>query len=365
MIGKRIDRYVSRAFLVRFIVTMVVICGLYLSFDALKRVDQLQKMTLRQAIPKIAAYYGYFFPARVLETIPPLLLIGAGLTLVQMSRDRELLTLKASGVSLQRVTAPLFLWTVAVAILVFWATERIVPACTRHYELLERDLDGKIANDLMLRDPKYSRSIFVGSYDYARGTMSRVQVIEFCDEAGDNRMKTKIQADSGTWRQDGRIGLENVTIQEFDENGVVQGDQPAPVLPTKLLETSLVPFDFVGAKQEAILPALALSELRRHVKANPNVPQFRVMLHSRLSTVLMPFLLLLVGIPLLVGYDRATESRVLAIVICTLVAAGLYVLSFVFVSLGNTGALNPTLAGWLHVLLVGPVGLWLFGSMRT
>ena len=363
MIGKRIDRYLSRAFLVRFILSVLVICGLYLTSDALKRVAQIQKLSVSGAIPKILAYYAYLFPSRILDTVPLLLLVGAGLTLVQMSRNRELITLRASGVSLQRVTLPIFLWTLVVVILVFWARESLVPFCTRQYELLERDLDGEVDGNLVLTEPGRNRKLFVGSYDYALGAMSQVMVMDFYDPEG--TIKTIIEAESGTWREDGGISLANVTIQQFDENGMPQHGPPPPVLPTKLVETSLAPFDFVNARREVILPVMTLSELARQAHRNPEVPRFSVMLHSRLAATLMPFMLLVVGIPLLVGFPRAAESRVLAVVVCALVAGGFYVLSFVFISMGNTGAMNPALAGWLPVLLVGPVGVWLFSSMRT
>ena len=368
MIVKRIDCYLSRAFLVRFILSLAVICGLYLSFDALQRVDQIQKLSLRRAAPKVLAYYSYLFPARILDTVPPLLLVGAGLALVQMSCNRELLTLKASGVSLQRVTLPIFFWTLLVVILVFWGRESIVPLCTRNYELIERDLDGKTDDNLVLREPGSNRKLIVGSYDYAHGTMSQVRVIDFHDLEDSKKIKIKtiIEAESGTWlSEEGRISLETVTIQHFDENGIAQGKQPLPVLPSKLVETSLVPFDFARAQREAILPSLTLSDLSRHVRSNPEVPRFRVMLHSRLAAPLMPFVMLLVGIPVLVGFHHSAESRVLAVIICALVAGGLYVLSFVFISMGNTGAIHPVLAGWLPVLLVGPAGIWLFRSMHT
>ena len=365
MIRKRIDRYLSHAFLVRFILSVLIICGLYLGFDAVSRVDEIQKLSLSKALPKILTYYAYLFPARILDTIPPLLLVGAGLTLVQMCRNRELLTLRASGVSLHRVTLPIFLWTVVVVVLVFWAKESIVPFCTRQYELLDRDLHGKVTSNLVLKEPALNRKMFVGSYDYASGVMSQVHLMEFYDREGNKTIKTITEAVTGTWREDGGLSLQNVTIQQFDEDGTAKNKPPLPVLPSKPVDTRLTPFDFVAAKSEAILPVLTLSELARQARSNPQIPRFSVMLHSRLAATLMPFVLLLVGIPLLVGFPRAAESRVLAVVVCALVAGALYVLSFVSISMGNTGVMNPVLAGWLPVLLVGPVGLWLFASMRT
>ena len=106
-------------------------------------------------------------------------------------------------------------------------------------------------------------------------------------------------------------------------------------------------------------------ELIARIKENPDVPAYRVMLHSRLASALSPFLLLLVGVPVLVGFENSLQSRFVGVIMCILVAGAYYVLTFVFGSMGNTGTISPVLAGWLPVLMTGVGGLWLFEAMLT
>ncbi len=360
MIIKKIDRYVSCAFLVRFLGSMTLIFGLYLSFDALKRIDQIQEVGLTRAAPMILRYYSYLLPAMLGHTGPPLLLLGAGMALVQMSRRRELLTLKAAGISIRRVTLPIFLLALPVAVSLFWVRESIVPLSIRQYELLERELGEKVVSSCLLNDPRHNFRLYVDEYSYATQEMFRLCVMR---QYPSRALKTTIVADYGVWRQDGSIGLETVTIQNFDESGNPVGKPQ--VRPTMILETSLAPFDFVRAKEESLLPSLTLLELRLQARKNPNVPAFSVMLHSRLAEPFVPFVLLLVGIPLLVGFEHPTQSRVLGIVVCILVAGGFYVLSFVCVSLAKTGVVDPVLAAWFPTGLMGAAGLYLFTIMRT
>ena len=206
----------------------------------------------------------------------------------------------------------------------------------------------------------------MANYDYANRTMSRVTVMEFSSDDTARRIMSIIEGESGGWLQDGSICLQRVSIQEFGKTGSPVG-KPA-VLPTKQVETSLVPFDFVEARRDVMmtrLPALTVAELREKIREGPENARLRVMLQSRMAAPMVPFVLLLVGIPLLVGYERWMGSRVLGAIICILVTAGFHALSLVSVSIGNSGLISAEAAAWLPPGLCGFVGLWLFSAMHT
>jgi len=360
---KQIDRYVVRGFLIRFVVSHLIVFGLYVSFDALKRIDQLRGASVGQTLPRVLAFYAYQFPTGVLDTVPPLLLLAAGLTLVQMSRNGELLTLKASGVSLRRVTLPIFVCAVPLAAGVFWARDNVVPWAVKKQELLERELDRETAGPFLLDDSQTGARVFVGTYDYATHTMSRVCVMELYPGGG---LKMVIEADSGRWMEEGSLYLEAVTVEQFDTKGGPVGKPTA--FPTKQIQTGLSPYDFVRARQDVMTArvlAMTSSELRAKISRDPRNPRLRVMFQSRLAASLAPFVLLLLGIPLLIGFEQSTQSRVLGAFVCILVTAGFHVLSFVSISMGNTGLLHPVVAAWLPPVLAGGVGSWLFGIMQT
>jgi len=360
---KKIDRYVLHGFLVRFIASHLVVFGLYVSFDALKRMDQIQRGAVPETLSKFAIYYAYQFPISLLDTVPPLLLLGAGLMLVEMARSGELLILKASGVSLRRAVLPIFVCAVPVAALVAWTRENVVPWAFRQQEQLDLELSRKVGGPYLLKDPRRGLKLYVANYDYANRTMSRVTVMEFYP---DGITRSITEGESGGWLQDGGIYLQAVSIQEFDSKGSPVG-KPT-VLPTKQVETGLTPYDFVQARRDVMttrLPAFKLAELRRNISENPDNARLRVMLQSRMAAPLVPFVLLLVGIPLLVGYERSMGSRVLGAVVCIMLTAGFHVLSLVCVSMGNSGTISAEAAAWLPPVLAGAAGLWLFGSMHT
>jgi len=372
---KRIDRYVLHGYVVRLVVAHLVVFGLFMSFDALQRLDQMQKGGLGETVPLVLAYYAYQFPSRVLDTVPPLLLLSAGLLVVQMSSSGELLTLKAGGVSVRRVMTPVVLFTLPLVVLLFWTRERVVPWAFRQQALLDRELEQKVAGPFLLQDDREGFRLFVDSYDFGRQSMSRVTVMTF---RPNGVVMTLMQAESGVWipeeQQQGPsaagdkldIVLESTVFQQFDEGGNVVGDPR--VYTTRELETSLTPYEFVRARQDVMsggLPTLSLGGLRRQIRRNPENPQFRVMYHSRLAEPLVPFVLLLIGIPLLVGLEQSLQSRALGAIISITVAAGYHVLGFVFASMGIAGYIPPVAAAWTVPVLGCGVGLWMFRRMRT
>jgi lipopolysaccharide export LptBFGC system permease protein LptF len=129
-----------------------------------------------------------------------------------------------------------------------------------------------------------------------------------------------------------------------------------------VLETDVSPFDIVRAAEDEELSSLfqTLGRLRQRMQADPDTPSLAVQFHSRLASFFGPLVLLLVGLPLLVGFEHSVTSRMLGIVISIAVAVGYYAMTFVFGNMGNTAVLDPLLAGWLPTIVTGSVGLVLF-----
>ncbi len=360
---KRIDRYITRGFLLRFFAALVVIFGLYVSFDAVKRIDQIQQGGFADTVPKVLLYYLYQFPTLMLDLFPPLLLVAAGLVLVQMSRKKELLTLKASGVSLRRVVLPILLAAIPLAMATTVARETLVPWSFRRQKILERELDQDTAGPFLLVDEKKDFKLYVGQYNFSRHTMSRISLLRFYE---DGQLRKITEADTGGWYQGDQLRLKTVSIQEYRRDGNPDGSPS--VTKTKTVKTSLSRYDFVAAKNDAMstsLPSFTLFDLLRQVRRNPNNSRFQVMLHSRLSEPLAGIILLLIGIPLMVGFEHKMKSRVLGTVVCIVVAGAYQVSSFIVLSMGNTGLINPALAAWMMPAVGLTLGTFLFSTMKT
>ena len=271
---------------------------------------------------------------------------------------------------MRRVAAPIFIVVPLAVIVTSWARERVMPEFTRKHRVLDLMLDEKVSYTLQLREPAYNRKLLIQSFDHRMGTMALVSIYEFYQpeppETIAYRLRSRVRADAGSWTGEGRITLEAVVVEEYTRDGKTKGD--AVRLAVKLLETSLTPFDFAHSRDAETgmrLPALTFEDLSEQSRRNPEVPWFRVKLHDRLAAPLVPFVLLLVGIPLLIGFEASVRSRMLGMGLCIIVAAGFHAVSFMLVSVANKGVLGPPFAAWLPVIVAGGAGLWLFGRMHS
>ncbi|MFO7957900.1 MAG: LptF/LptG family permease [Candidatus Brocadiia bacterium] len=366
MVFKKIDRYIGWAFLSRFLGAVCVLGLLYVTFDLLKRLEDVQQAELQQAVQTVASYYGYLLPLFMAQIVPGFLLVSAGMVLVHMAQQRELLVLKASGTSVYRTVAPIFFWTLLITVGVYAFQETLGPRFARRREMLNRVLDNDVEHELLVKDARRDSTVFVfvGQYEFPTQSMKRVCVMELLP-GNPPRPGRVIQADSGSWGRDDTIVLEAVEVRRFDESGTPVERSFAPTIS---IETGLRPFDFARAAQdegESVSLSHTLPELYRLMRRQPDVPHFRVLFHSRLASFFSPFILLLVGIPCLIGFEHSVGSRFLSVIISIVVAAGFYALTFVFTSMGETQTIPAVLAAWLPPIAGGSLGLWLFQAMLT
>lgn len=363
MLIRRIDRYVSRSFLVPFVGILFLIFGLYVAFDLLKRVDDLKTLGAWEAMPILLRYYAYVFPVFILDSVPTVLVVAAGLALVQMARRRELLILKSSGVSLYRVMVPIFAWTLLVSAGGFWAKEHLVPQFVRNKDLAVRKLEQDLERSLVLRDEKHGFTLYVDEYAFSGGLMKKVSLLEFYPSG---KIKRVIEADKGHHTGENAIEFKGVLIEGYDERGVKTGEIQEKV--SLKVKTSLTRYDFVRAKEESMggrSMFMDLQELAAKMKRQSDIPHFKVSFHSRLATAFIPFILLLIGMPVLIGFEHSAHSRFLGIMVCVFVSAAYYTMVFVCTSMGQTGVIDPVIAGWFPVIVGGSSGVFLFESMLT
>ncbi len=360
MVLKLVDRYVSRSFLQYFAGSVFLIAALYTTFDLLTRLDDIQDISPGQALSALAPYYARLVPVFLFDIVPALVLVAAGMVLVRMAKARELLALKASGTSVRRVIAPILLLALLISVAVFALRETLGPDLLREGQLVGRRVEDKVEKELLLSDSGFKA--YVGEYDFERSTMTAVSLLELYP---DGKLKRLTEADSGGWLSDGSIFLEGVTVQEFDPSGTAM--EPVS-FPSRKIETNLTPYDMIRAAEEGSDPSVlfrTLPDLWRQTKQSPGIPYFRVVFHQRLASFFSPIILLLVGIPCLVGFEHSVNSRSVGVILSIVVASALYALNFIFSSMGTTDTIHPVLAGWMPTAIVGGVGVWLYGSLRT
>ncbi len=362
---KKIDRYIAKAYIIRFVMAHLIVFGLYVSFDIMQRVDMFYGAEAEQALSRMLIFYLYQVPANLMNTVPPLLMLSAGLVFVHMSRNGELLTLKSCGISMRRVALPVFAVTVLVAILLGAAQETVIPNLYRQRHLMESQIEGRVSGPFWLTDSEKDYKLYVEDYDFSSGKMTNITLLFLYPDV--HVPRKILEADRGRWAESGQLLFERVSIQEFDSMGGRLGEQKD--LEGLKWPTSLSVSDFVdiqhGGSLTSRAPSFTLREMPARIEENIHNPRYRVLFHTRIADKFIPIILLLIGIPLLSGTGKTQKNRLIGALIAILVTGIYYVLMFIMLSVGNTGAINPVLAAWLVPAAGFLTGLVMFARMRT
>jgi len=122
---RRIDRYILKFF---FLSLLVVFLAIGLTIIVINAVEELRDFIDHQVpMVSILEYYLYF-SGWVLKSFMPMFVLLATLFSVSiLARHHEILAMKACGLSLYRITLPIFLMTIALAAGHFYYSEFIYP----------------------------------------------------------------------------------------------------------------------------------------------------------------------------------------------------------------------------------------------
>ncbi len=354
---RKLDRYIILSFIPDFLVTLFAISGMFVVVDLFQNLGEYVQLSLGEALTTIWRYYGFFIPASIPDWVPAITLVAAGLTLVRLAKDNELLAMKASGVSMARILVPIFVAATLISLLSAVDREFMVPRIWRKKIQLEEGLSGTKEERLCTADDRENRmTVRVWKYDRQRGVMKSVFVIYYYEG---HKIRSILEAQSGEW-VGGKLQLHGVTRQDWSEDGRDLGRRS---LDTFIVETNLKPGDL--AKSPIDAAAMSIFDLRQLCKEHPNSYDFQLNFHSRIADPFRGIVLLLIGVPFMLGFDGMNRSRFMGILKSVIVCAAFYTFGFVVANLSKNGHLNPLLAAWMPTVMFGAGGLLLFDSMRS
>ena len=353
----KIDKYVVKAFVPSFIVCMFAICGIYIVVDAIQKIDDFIEMGVK-AFTMASHYYGLMLPVFISQLFPAITLISVSLVLVRFTKNNEILAMQVAGINLYRIMLPIFIVSVLLSFLAVLNQELLIPKLAEGLERVEQTtFEDKEQNNILVEDEENRMLFRVWSLNIAEGSLKSVYII---GKYENGKKEFTISAERGKWTDDGSWLLFNLVKHSYDGNG--NWIAPAVQMDNFLLESTMSPAQLSKVDINASLKSF--KELKELRNKEPENDRYSVMYHTRLAYPLTNFILLFLGIPVVLGFDRMSKNVFLRVGISILICCAFFVLSYVCANLGNMGILQPVLAAWLPVVIFGCLGLILFDGMR-
>jgi len=352
-----LTRYILREFVAPFLLAMLSFSIIILVVRVFEDIRFI--MDNKPAFALTVKYFVLQVPFLLLQVTPVAVLMAVLFSLGRLSKGSELVAMRAGGVSIFLVTAPLVAAGLIVTLLSIVFNETIVPRANHQmekikYEQIKKGQPRKqqVVHQLSLRGA-YNRMYHIGTYDGAQRTMADILLLEFDQGI---RLKSRLDARSAVWR-DGRWVFKDGYFRVFDGTGAELSAQPFTEMPMELPEK---PDDMLNEQKEA--RELNMMELMAYIRqlkmAGSDYQKELVELHLKVAFPFACVVLVLLGVP--TGWNLGKYSGVAASFGICLVVAFFYLgLIQVGHALGSSGILPPVLAVWVANFLFGGIGGWL------
>jgi LPS export ABC transporter permease LptF/LPS export ABC transporter permease LptG len=358
-----IDLYLLRRFFYNFGLLMAVFIFLFETFTFFELLDEIARH--RAPFLTVVNYFRYLTPYLLYNLAPLSALVAVLATLGVMSKNNEIVAIKASGISLYRLAVPLLFAGLALAATMLVLDDTYLPYANQRQDALRNQIKGRPPQTythpqkwIFGEDSKiYNYDLF----DPMQNLFGGLSVVEL--DPATFQVRRRIFAGRARWSDAQRVWvLESGWVRDFSDGAIARYERfNATVLP-ELVEPP-------GYFNREIRQAFQLSwrELRRYInelhRAGFDVSGLTVQWHVKIAFPLIAPISMLLAIPFafLVGTRGATGGVAIGVTI----GIFYWTLARLLDAMGGVGQLPPFLAGWSPDLIFFFLGLYFYLKMPT
>jgi len=357
-----LGKYIFGEFIRIFLAVLIGILVVYLCMDFLQKADRF--IEYKANIAQITSYFLYSLPGMAASSLPIAALMAALLSLGNLSRYNEIIAMRASGVSLAAIIAPVLTAGLLISALGFFNNEYIMPVYTARANFIKKvEIEKKQQRvvfqqqKLWLRGPDNS----IANIDLISPDRNEMLGVTIFKLTPDFTVRERIKADSllwenGAWRlQHGRkFALSGDMVHVSSADGEVFNIVDNP--------------DDLGmiAKSSEEMNFTELWDYVKRLKMSGyEAARYEVDLYGKLSFPLSSLLMVLIATPLSLQKVRSGGLGK-GIALAVLIAFIYWGLVSVGTALGRSGAMPPLAAAWIANVLFASASLAiLFRMQRT
>ena len=356
-----IDRYLVREYLAFMGIGLAVAAALFIVVDLVKTLDKY--LRVKPPLMYILEHFAYRLPAALHDGLPVVMLVATIFLFLTLSRYHELTALKAAGVSLYRVSAPVLGVGFLVAIGAGLFQELALPVLNERGDEVDRvKIRGQAPRHLQTRQRLWVRSADTRFYrvellNPATNDLHGVTILEL---DRDFRLTGRLDARRAHWTSAG-WELSEGAYREIADDGKVQ---TVPFGRTALdLKEDLD--DFLRIQKP--VSTMSFWELRDYIAqleaAGFQIRKYLVELYSKMSFPLVNLVMVLVAIPFALQSPRG--GRLVGIGLAIMIMAGYLVVHYVALAFARADLLPPLIAAWTANVIFMGIGVSLLLRART
>ncbi len=378
---KLIDRYVVITFLKNYLLSFLVLVGMYIVLDLIFNIDEFseikQKATGIEAMIGFISYIGDFYFYQMflyfLHLSGMIAVAAASFTLMRMIRFNELSALLSAGVPLLRISMPIIIAALFLNGLIWVDQELLIPNMihklvrTHDYG---NDVDSRSFRIDAMRAEDGSK-LFAGRYHPSTERPAKMEMLSIIEQDENYRPISHIRADSAIWdEQNQQWNLENGWI---DHNLAPESGKSVHSERMYNYKGKITPEEIMLYRSGNFVELLStqrINDLLQRPLSYGRGNLLRVK-HTRgvtQMTVNMILLLLAISCVLTREPQQLKTAATRAIVLTGMLMSA----AFAAQELAGQTAPNPILAdkwpalmAWLPIFIFGPVSVILLDKVKT
>jgi LPS export ABC transporter permease LptG len=353
-----LDRYIAGLYLRAAALSFAALLGLFYIGTFIDKTDKVFKGQASTGM--VVQLLGYMTPQFVYFVIPLAALLGVLVTFGVLSRSSELSVMKACGISLYRIAAPLLVLSLGWSAILYGLEQQVMARANEKAEAL----DSRIRNRAPRTSNPLSRQWVLGRdgsiyhYAYFDPQKNSLQNLEIYRPAKDGwRLESQIFTRTAAFN-----GREWVGTTGWQQDFAGRGAWTA--FPERTLP--LEPPDYFETLQP-IAEMMTVPQLKRYIDelsaSGFNVVPLTIDLQKKLAFPFVTVVMTLLAIPF--GMTAGKRGTLYGIGIGIVLALTYWILGGAFAAVGKAGILHPIMAGWAPNVLAAGTAAYLLLTART
>lgn len=348
-------RYLARAWLKAFLTAASITAALYIVIDVFSRIGEV--LSYAPSWVALVSYFLFKLPKILFDVFPAASLLATLVSIGMLSRDHEIMAMRACGISPGRVASPVVACALLLSFVALFWSEAVVPvAASRSRWLWDVELKQKVYRGVFDAASLWFQSergfIHIRRYDAGTRTISGLSLYE---ANADFDLQRVVEVETMNW-MDGHWVSSGGFVKDLKSGG--SGLRQLAPAEFTLTED---PENLAARKRKP--EEFSFRQLREQIAQAQSrglaAEEELVDLHHKLAWPFAGFVVALLGVPVALrssrgaGLARGTATGLV-------IGFGYWILTGLALSAGRTGGLPPLGAAWLANAVCVAIALMLY-----